>query len=127
MDHQSSCCISLFHGTTQIGKVVNDEYPASCLQCHLLDTPDDCLLEVGIKEGIAIKGYTVQPFGERIQIAVVVGVAELKLLLGQLEIQVQHIVGLCYMVGYLYGKNGLAYIGVGKEAGQYPLIPETIP
>ena len=78
-------------------------------------------------EGIAIKRYTVQPLGERIQIAVVVGVAELELFLGQLKIQIQHIVGLCYMVGYLYGKDGLAYIGVGKEAGQFSLIPEAVP
>ena len=55
LDHQPSCGISLFHGTAQIGKVVNDEYPASRLQCHLLDTSDDCLLKVGIKEGIAIQ------------------------------------------------------------------------
>ena len=50
LDHQSSCGISFFHGTAQIGKVINDEYPASCLHCHLLDATDDCLLEVGIKE-----------------------------------------------------------------------------
>ncbi|EEB23632.1 hypothetical protein BACDOR_04085 [Phocaeicola dorei DSM 17855] len=86
LDHQPSCRIPLFHGTAQIGKVINDEYPASCLQCHLLDATDDCLLEVGIKEGITIKGYTVQPFGEGIQIAVLVGIAELELFLGQLEI-----------------------------------------
>ena len=49
-----------------------------------------------------------------------VGVTELELFLGLLEIQVQHIVGLCYMVGYLYGKDRLTYIGVGKEAGQFP-------
>ena len=127
LDHQPSCCISLFHGTAQIGKVVNDEYPASRLHCHLLDATDDCLLEVGIKEGITIKRYTVQPFRERIEIAVLVGIAELELFLGQLEIQVQHIVGLCYTVSYLYGKDGLAHIGVGKEAGQFPLIPEAIP
>ena len=86
LDHQPSCRIPLFHGTAQIGKVINDEYPASCLQCHLLDATDDCLLEVGIKEAITIKGYTVQPFGEGIQIAVLVGIAELELFLGQLEI-----------------------------------------
>ena len=31
------------------------------------------------------------------------------------------------MVGNLYGKDRLTYIGVGKEAGQFPLIPEAIP
>ena len=117
LDHQPSCGISLFHGTAQIGKVVNDEYPASRLHCHLLYATDDCLLEVGIKEGIAIERNTVEPFGKRIEIAVLVGVTELELLFRQLEIQVQHIISACYAIGYLYGKDGLAHIGVGKEAG----------
>ena len=30
-------------------------------------------------------------------------------------------------VGYLHGKNGLANIGIRKEARQFPLIPETVP
>ena len=81
-DYQPSCSIPLFHGTAQIGKVVNNEYPASRLQCHLLDASDDCLLEVGIKEGIAIERYTVQPFGKGVQIAMVAGVTELELFFG---------------------------------------------
>ena len=43
-----------------------------------------------------------------------VGVSELELLVGQLKVQIQHVVGSGDAVGYLHGKDGLAHIGVGK-------------
>ena len=64
---------------------------------------------------------------EGIELSVFVGIAELELLFGQLKVQIQHIVSPGDTVGYLHGKDGLAHIGIRKEAGQFPLIPEAVP
>ena len=56
-----------------------------------------------------------------------VSVSELELFIGQLKVQIHHIIGSGNAVGYLHGKDGLAHVGVGKEAGQLPLVPETVP
>ena len=65
--------------------------------------------------------------GKCVGLPMLVGIAELELLFGQFKIQIQHIVRSGDTVGYLHGKDGLAYIGIRKEAGQFPLIPETVP
>ncbi len=50
-----------------------------------------------------------------------------ELLFGQFKVQIQHIVRPGDTVGYLHGRMGLAHIGIRKEAGQFTLIPETVP
>ena len=49
------------------------------------------------------------------------------LLFGQLEVKVQHIVGSGDAVSYLHGKDGLAHVGVGKQAGKLTLVPKAVP
>ena len=56
-----------------------------------------------------------------------VGIAKLELFFGQFKIQIQDNVCPGNTVGYLHGKYGLTHIGVRKEAGQFALIPETLP
>ena len=55
-----------------------------------------------------------------------VGIAELELLFGQFKVQIQHIVGSGDAVGYLHGKDGLAHVGIGKQAGEFPLVPKAV-
>ena len=125
--HQPSCRIALLHSTAQIGKIVNDENLAPGLQSHLFDTSHDGFLEIGFQQRIAVKRNPVQPFGKGVGLPMLVGIAELELLFGQFKIQIQHIVRPGDTVGYLHSKDGLAHIGIRKEAGQFPLIPETVP
>ena len=57
-----------------------------------------------------------------------IGIAELELFVGQLEVQIQYIVSPCDAVSYLYGKDGLRpQLESDKEAGYVPLVPETRP
>ena len=56
-----------------------------------------------------------------------VGIAELELLFGQFKVQIQHIVRPGDTVGYLHGKDGFPHVGIRKEAGQFTLVPETVP
>ena len=56
-----------------------------------------------------------------------IGIAELELFVGQLEVQIQYIVSPCDAVGYLHGKDGLAHVGIGKQAGEFPLVPKAVP
>ena len=56
-----------------------------------------------------------------------VGIEELELLFGQFKVQIQHIVGSGDAVGYLHGKDGLAHVGIGKQAGEFPLVPKAVP
>ena len=125
--HQPSGGIALFHCTAQVGKVVHDENLTAGLQRHLLDAADNRLFKVCFQQRIAVKRYPIQLFRKGIEVSVFIGIAELELFVGQLEVQIQYIVSPCDAVGYLYGKDGLAHIGIGKEAGQFPLVPETVP
>ncbi len=118
--HQPSCRIALLHSTAQIGKIVNDENLAPGLQSHLFDTSHDGFLEIGFQQRIAVKRNPVQPFGKGVGLPMLVGIAELELLFGQFKIQIQHIVRPGDTVGYLHSKDGLAHIGIRKEAGQFP-------
>ena len=97
------------------------------MQCHLLDAADYRLLKIGCQQGVAVQRYPVQPFGKGVEVPIFVGVAKLELLVRQLEVQIQHIVSPGDAVGYLHGKDGLAHIGIGKEAGQFPLVPKAVP
>ena len=115
--HQPSGGIALFHCTAQVGKVVHDENLTAGLQRHLLDAADNRLFKVCFQQRIAVKRYPIQLFRKGIEVSVFIGIAELELFVGQLEVQIQYIVSPCDAVSYLYGKDGLAHIGIGKEAG----------
>ena len=125
--HQPSRRIAFLHGAAQVGKIVNDENLTPSLQSHLLNTSHDGFLEIGFQQRIAVKRYPVQPFGKGVGLPMLVGIAELELLFGEFKVQIQHIISPGDTVGYLHGKDGLTHIGIRKEAGQFPLIPETVP
>ena len=125
--HQPSCRITLFHCTAQVGKVVHDENLTAGLQCHLLDAADNRLFKVSFQQRIAVKRYPIQLFRKGVEVSVFIGIAELELFVGQLEVQIQHIVSPCDAVGYLHGKDGLAHVGIGKQAGEFPLVPKAVP
>ena len=125
--HQPSRRIAFLHGTAQVSKVVNDEDPAAGLLCHLFDAADDCPFKVGIQKGVAVKRYPVQPFGKGVRLSVLVGIAELELLFREFKVQIKHVVSPGDTVGYLHGKDGFSHVGIRKEAGQFPLVPEAVP
>ncbi|MCG4854122.1 hypothetical protein, partial [Bifidobacterium longum] len=66
----------------QVGKVVNYENLAGGLQCHLLNAADNGFLKIFLQQRVAVKRYTVQPFGKGVEVSVFVGVSELELLVG---------------------------------------------
>ena len=78
--HQPSCRIAFFHGTAQVSKIINNEYPTGGLLCNLLYTADNGFLKVGIQQGIAVKRYTIQLLGKGVEVAMLVGITELELL-----------------------------------------------
>ena len=125
--HQPSRRIAFLHGAAQVGKIVHNEDFTAGLQCHLLHAADDGFLEIVFQQRIRVKRYPVQPVGKGIELSVLARVAELELLFGQFEVQIQHIVSPSDTVGYLHGKDRLAHIGIRKDAGQLPLIPKTVP
>ena len=53
-----------------------------------------------------------------------IGIAQLELLFGEFTINIQDRFGSGDLVSYLDGEDGLPDVGISKEAGDFPLIPE---
>ncbi len=127
LNHQPSCGIAFLHGATQVGKIVNDENLAVGLHSHLFNAAYDSFLKVGIQKLVAVNRHPIEFVGKGVELSMLVGIAELELLFGQFKVQIQHIVGSGDAVGYLHGKDGLAHVGIGKQAGEFPLVPKSCP
>ena len=53
-----------------------------------------------------------------------IGIAQLELLFGEFTINIQDRFGSGDLVSYLDGEDGLPDVGISKESGDFPLIPE---
>lgn len=63
--------------------------------------------------------------GEAVELAgFLVGVAVLKLLGREFGVEVKNAVPFGNLFGYLDGEEGFAEVGIGKEAGDFALVPE---
>lgn len=111
----------------EVADVIHDAGLAPFAEHRLFDAFEDAGLIVLGRDGGGVDFGTVEVPGEFVEsTGVLVGVAELKLFLGQLAVQVKHrpVGGNAFR--NLDGVDGFAEVGIGEEAAHFSLVPEGV-
>ena len=123
--HERSGIHALLHVGEEVADVVHHDGVALQLDGGLLDVLEHHLVglfghgEHGVDLGPEEAGRETVGLG-----AVLGGVAELELFVGEFAVDVEDAPAAGNLVGHLDGQDGLAQVGVGKEAADFAFVPE---
>ena len=123
--HERSGIHALLHIGEEVADVVHHDGVALQLDGGLLDVLEHEVVgflghcEHGVDFGPEEAGRETVGLG-----AVLGGVTELELLVGEFAVDVEDAPAAGNLVGHLDGQDGLAQVGVGKEAADFAFVPE---
>ena len=125
--HEGAGILAFFGVVAEIADVVHDDDGGLHLKGGFLDVAEDAVFPVFEIHAGRYDGGTEEVVGEAVQLAgFLVGVAVLELLGREFAIEIQDAETLGDSFGDLDCEEGFTDVGIGKEAGNFALVPELV-
>lgn len=125
LHHEGAGVLAFLGIVTENAQVVNDDDGGAHLKGCFLDVRQDLVFPVFEFHPSGNERSPEEIVGEAVELAgFLVGVAVLKLLGREFGVEVKNAVPFGNLFGYLDGEEGFAEVGIGKEAGDFALVPE---
>ena len=127
LHHEGAGVLAFLGVVAEDTQVVDDDDGGVHLQGGFLDVGEDLVFPVFEFHPGRDKGGAEEVVGEAVELAgFLVGIAVLELLGREFGVKVENAVPLGNLFGYLDGEEGFAEVGIGKEAGDFALVPELV-
>ena len=80
-------------GGREVGKIVNDENVGVGVERDVLNGGYDRLVKVGMEKVVGVNREGIEFVGKGVEVWMVVGIGEVEVVLGELKVEIEEIVG----------------------------------